>query len=630
MATAAEIVENRMQADKEERKANERRNFLKDRHAEVEAWTPQQVVENAQKFQRDYAYEIEVLGTDGYSARSDMLRDAYSNPLYMAELEKVVPALVEQANAEDERALKAAGENPENQLADLHKLVDTAKSWAPEEAAKQATLDASLLPALDEGLSRNRLRNEMAIRTEQSPEYLSSLQKNEPAAWQEVKFAAGIPMETMPGITMIYDNESGKASAYIMKNEDLVREVFDNKEAIARFAKNNDLAPWEIKTLNEIDTLADNLQEAKHTRGIQMESLPGKVMIYNNEPGHAGAEIIDREGGRLSFGGKEAIDRYAAENNLSAKDVKTLKEMDARADKFRTVLPTVELDSTALENVANARTRDSDAARVAMGMGVAGAALEGTQTPKVQTAEQAAQNQIEPSETTLTKLQKLQSANMRDDEDKILIPVAIEKRYLVAEGNLHDRNTNALAIELREKQFVAHKEDPATVSTVVEMAQHRGWDSITVNGSDDFKRQVWLEASSKGLEVLGYEPRPVDVAKLAEVMEALAKDKPKNTIAEATPAKAKDVPAVEPKPQAVPVGKDLASAKALTIETMAAGMKAKNWPADKIQQARELAQKSMDKAFDVKPPQVYDAKAPKAPTTIAAPQVQQKHAEPSR
>ncbi|RXJ74792.1 hypothetical protein CS022_00785 [Veronia nyctiphanis] len=48
--------------------------------------------------------------------------------------------------------------------------------------------------------------------------------------------------------------------------------------------------------------------------------------------------------------------------------------------------------------------------------------------------------------------------------------------------------------------------DPKVASSIVDIALAKNWTEISVQGTDDFKRQIWLEASTRGLKVIGYDP----------------------------------------------------------------------------------------------------------------------------
>jgi hypothetical protein len=51
---------------------------------------------------------------------------------------------------------------------------------------------------------------------------------------------------------------------------------------------------------------------------------------------------------------------------------------------------------------------------------------------------------------------------------------------------------------------------------MVSVAQHRQWESLQVRGSVEFRRETWLEAGARGLEVQGYQPTELDRQTLAD------------------------------------------------------------------------------------------------------------------
>ena len=51
---------------------------------------------------------------------------------------------------------------------------------------------------------------------------------------------------------------------------------------------------------------------------------------------------------------------------------------------------------------------------------------------------------------------------------------------------------------------------PDTVASMLRIAQHRGWSRIKVSGDDAFRREVWVQGRSVGLEVSGYKPTERD------------------------------------------------------------------------------------------------------------------------
>jgi hypothetical protein len=53
---------------------------------------------------------------------------------------------------------------------------------------------------------------------------------------------------------------------------------------------------------------------------------------------------------------------------------------------------------------------------------------------------------------------------------------------------------------------------PEVVRSLVEIAQVRGWSSITVKGTEEFWRSAWMEAAQAGLKVAGYQPTALHLA----------------------------------------------------------------------------------------------------------------------
>ena len=64
---------------------------------------------------------------------------------------------------------------------------------------------------------------------------------------------------------------------------------------------------------------------------------------------------------------------------------------------------------------------------------------------------------------------------------------------------------------------------------MLDVAKAKGWDSIKISGSQEFKQQMWLEAESRGIATKGYKPSPEDLA----ILESRREERATNSIAEA-------------------------------------------------------------------------------------------------
>ncbi|MDR7380422.1 hypothetical protein J2X19_005129 [Rhodoferax ferrireducens] len=129
--------------------------------------------------------------------------------------------------------------------------------------------------------------------------------------------------------------------------------------------------------------------------------------------------------------------------------------------------------------------------------------------------------------------------------------VSHEKRGLLDKGSTEFtfRNGNEqgrVAFVDAGKAISTDREDKATIRAMIEVATAKNWKEITVSGTDDFKRNAWIEASLEGVKVRGYEPREADKQILAELQQ---RTKPANVITSAENEKKHDQPREIGKPQ---------------------------------------------------------------------------------
>ncbi len=61
---------------------------------------------------------------------------------------------------------------------------------------------------------------------------------------------------------------------------------------------------------------------------------------------------------------------------------------------------------------------------------------------------------------------------------------------------------------------------PSVARSMVDLAQARDWKGLRISGAEDFRRMVWLEATVRGVKVLGYEPNLADLEVLKREREA--------------------------------------------------------------------------------------------------------------
>lgn len=73
-------------------------------------------------------------------------------------------------------------------------------------------------------------------------------------------------------------------------------------------------------------------------------------------------------------------------------------------------------------------------------------------------------------------------------------------QYVGCENVIHISNSQVET----PQSLSATSNNPINIAALVQMAQLKSWGSIRVYGSDFFRRQVWLEAASRGMYIEGY------------------------------------------------------------------------------------------------------------------------------
>jgi putative DNA primase/helicase len=127
----------------------------------------------------------------------------------------------------------------------------------------------------------------------------------------------------------------------------------------------------------------------------------------------------------------------------------------------------------------------------------------------------------------------------REDRAEFVVPETVRKRFIQAENRYYFRHDdNKLAFEDHGHKIATAHDDPAVALSMIQMAEAKGWQSINLRGTEEFKREAWLQASLKGMDVRGYKPRDVDVQKLAELQKELGTGSIARNFVEQTPERA--------------------------------------------------------------------------------------------
>lgn len=169
---------------------------------------------------------------------------------------------------------------------------------------------------------------------------------------------------------------------------------------------------------------------------------------------------------------------------------------------------TMQIDPADLQRVAAARERDSAQARDTLGDKTAGEQRGGT----IEGVERAAQRDA-PGQDPAGKRSSPAENEERED--------SLRKRYLKTAEGYHDKQTLELVIQDKGSRLTATREDTATVDAIATAAIDRGWVSVGVSGTENFKREAWYQLSVRGVEVTGYSPTAADKERLNDGLRAI-------------------------------------------------------------------------------------------------------------
>lgn len=117
-----------------------------------------------------------------------------------------------------------------------------------------------------------------------------------------------------------------------------------------------------------------------------------------------------------------------------------------------------------------------------------------------------------PSERTQAESAEQPRLNQRRDAAE-----SLRKRFIEAGEQFYYRTApgepTKIAFTDHGKRLVTEHDDPSVIQGMVLRAKAKGWTTVRVNGTTEFKTETWVQATIAGLDVEGYTPRGIDLAR---------------------------------------------------------------------------------------------------------------------
>ena len=109
-------------------------------------------------------------------------------------------------------------------------------------------------------------------------------------------------------------------------------------------------------------------------------------------------------------------------------------------------------------------------------------------------------------------------------------PESLKERYITFEGKLlspgrqyaSPDNPRTVLFTDKGSKLSTAKSDLQTVKDMLEVAKQKGWDSIKIKGSKEFKSLMFVMAESQGIRTSGYSPKPEDLAMVERLRQEYA------------------------------------------------------------------------------------------------------------
>ena len=95
-----------------------------------------------------------------------------------------------------------------------------------------------------------------------------------------------------------------------------------------------------------------------------------------------------------------------------------------------------------------------------------------------------------------------------------VVPESVARRFLKVESEYYFQDRTP-AFSDRGGKLATRGVNLEVVRSMVEIAKARGWNTITVKGTEEFRQSAWMEAMQDGLTVACYKPTALDLAELA-------------------------------------------------------------------------------------------------------------------
>ncbi|EBV6953097.1 hypothetical protein WW81_23110 [Salmonella enterica subsp. enterica serovar Saintpaul] len=255
---------------------------------------------------------------------------------------------------------------------------------------------------------------------------------------------------------------------------------------------------------HKAETMADKEHEAINTGPVITENFEREMDAALNV-NHSSIDLEPYQSEEDEYA--EYMDQYYGEQNAAPVPVAAAEQND---DVENSIEPHIEQEK--------AQTADDDV-------------RAWLSSSRVSTADMLAEDderegrkreefkQVEPdAEEPVFKRQPQDQDYFEDSSYKPVVPDRVAKSYIEVEGKYYFQNRpDSLAFVDKGAKLQTKLSNSQVAGSMIDIAEARGWTEIQVKGTEDFRREAWLQATARGLTAHGYKPKEEDLARLKKV-----------------------------------------------------------------------------------------------------------------
>jgi hypothetical protein len=193
------------------------------------------------------------------------------------------------------------------------------------------------------------------------------------------------------------------------------------------------------------------------------------------------------------------------------------------------------IDAADLQRVAAARARDKDEAERLIGARpLPPADRKAEERGAKEAVDRGLQAQLAQDQAGRGRSDQAAAGNTVDvnrtgkelERGEFIMPRRITQAYNEVDGKFFAKDSNRVMFEDRGSKLATSTTDKAAIADMVALAKAKQWESLKLSGSQEFRREAWLQAESQGIRTQGYTPKQADLAAL----EALRQERTTNSI----------------------------------------------------------------------------------------------------